>query len=133
MTWSSIQNVADNKVLHLTTLGRRTRLLRKIEIWSVVHNDRFYLFVETGEAAAWVKNIRRNPAVTVRIGEPRVGAMARVLDRELWDQVTAIADRKYGWGDGLPVEITPIVLRTADPIITVNPSDGPYAARAKTT
>jgi deazaflavin-dependent oxidoreductase (nitroreductase family) len=133
MTWSSIQNVADNKVLRLTTLGRRTRLPRKIEIWSVVHNDRFYLFVETGEAAAWVKNIRRNPAVTVRIGEPRVGAMARVLDRELWDQVTAIADRKYGWGDGLPVEIAPIVLRTADPIITVNPSDGPYAARAKTT
>jgi deazaflavin-dependent oxidoreductase (nitroreductase family) len=97
MTWSSIQNVADNKVLHLTTLGCRTRLPRKIEIWFVVHNGRFYLFVETGEAAAWVKNLRRNPAVTVRIGEPRIGATARVLDcevdRELWDQVAAIADR----------------------------------------
>jgi hypothetical protein len=38
--------------------------------------------------------------------------MARVLDphtdRKLWDQVAAIADRKYGWGDGLPVEITPL-------------------------
>jgi deazaflavin-dependent oxidoreductase (nitroreductase family) len=132
MTWSSIQNAADNKVLHLTTLGRRTRLPRKIEIWLVVHNDRFYLFVEASEAAAWVKNIRRNPAVTVRIGEPRIGATARVLDREvdreLWDQVAAIADRKYGWGDGLPVEITPIVPRTADPVTTVNPSDGPCAA-----
>ena len=87
--------------------------------------------------AAWVKNIRRNPAVTVRIGEPRIGATARVLDcevdRELWDQVAAIADRKYGWGDGLLVEITPIVPPTADPVITVNPSDGPCAARAKTT
>jgi len=31
----------------------------------------------------------------------------RQADRELWEQVTAIADRKYGWGDGLPVEITP--------------------------
>jgi hypothetical protein len=35
--------------------------------------------------------------------------MARVLDREtdreLWDQVAAIADHKYGWGDGLPVEL----------------------------
>ena len=83
--------------------------------------------------AAWIKN----PAVTVRIGEPRIGATARVLDcevdRELWDQVAAIADRKYGWGDGLLVEITPIVPPTADPVITVNPSDGPCAARAKIT
>jgi len=81
--------------------------------------------------------VRHNPAVTVRIREPRIGATARVLDgeidRELWDQVAAIADRKYGWGDGLPVEITPTVPRTADPVITVNPSDGPCAARAKTT
>jgi hypothetical protein len=83
--------------------------------------------------AVRVKNIRRNPAVTVRIGVPRIGATARVLDRELWEQVAAIADRKYGWGDGLPVEITAIVPRTADPVITVNPSDGPCAVRAKTT
>jgi deazaflavin-dependent oxidoreductase (nitroreductase family) len=77
----------------------------------VVHRDCFYLFAETGEAAAWVKNIRRNPDVVVRIGEPQIAATARVLDREidreLWDQVAAIADRKYGWGDGLPVEIVP--------------------------
>ena len=31
-------------------------------------------------------------------------------DRKLRDQVAAIADRKYGWGDGLPVEITPLSL-----------------------
>ena len=111
MTWS-IQDIADKKVLYLTTVGRRTSLAREIEIWFVIHCDRFYLFAETGEAAAWVKNIRHNPEVVVRIGAPRIGATARVLDheidRELWDQVAAIADRKYGWGDGLPVEITPL-------------------------
>jgi hypothetical protein len=35
---------------------------------------------------------------------------ARVLDRhadrQLWDEVAAIAHRKYEWSDGLPVEIT---------------------------
>jgi hypothetical protein len=36
-------------------------------------------------------------------------------DRELWDQVTAIANRKYGWGDGLPVEITPLPFTCSDP------------------
>jgi hypothetical protein len=49
--------------------------------------------------------------VSVRIGELQINAIARVLDRhadhELWDDVAAIADRKYGWGGGLPVEIMP--------------------------
>jgi deazaflavin-dependent oxidoreductase (nitroreductase family) len=111
MDRTSINEFADEKILYLTTIGWRTGLPRRIEIWFVVYRDRFYLFAETGEAAAWVKNLRRNPEVTVRIRERQIGATARVLDREtdgeLWDQVAAVADRKYGWGDGLPVEITP--------------------------
>jgi len=104
-------NVVNRKVLYLTTTGRRTGLPREIEIWFVVYCNRFYLFAETGEAAAWIKNIRRNPKVEVRIEEQRNEATARVLDRELdhelWTQVAALADRKYGWGDRLPVEISP--------------------------
>jgi deazaflavin-dependent oxidoreductase (nitroreductase family) len=112
MTLASLETVADKQVLYLTTIGRRTGLPRQIEIWFVVCGEHFYLFAETGEAANWVKNIGRNPQVTVGIGEWRTAAMARVLDREidrkLWDEVAAIANRKYGWGEGLPVEITPL-------------------------
>ena len=112
MTWGSFESVADKHVLHLTTVGRRTGLPREIEIWFVVWCERLYLFAETREAAGWVKNIRRNPKVKVRIGEWRIEATARVLepytDCKLWDEVAAIANRKYGWGDGLPVEITPL-------------------------
>jgi deazaflavin-dependent oxidoreductase (nitroreductase family) len=112
MTCGRLESVADKQVLYLTTVGRRTGLPREIEIWFVVWCERLYLFAETREAAGWVKNIRRNPKVKVRIGERRIDATARVLDphtdRKLWDQVAAIADRKYGWGDGLPVEITPL-------------------------
>ena len=128
MKWASIRDLADHKVLYLTTIGRRTGLPRQIEIWFVVYCDRFYLLAETGEAAAWVKNIRRNPEVVVRIGERQIGATARVLDREtdrqLWDQVAALADRKYGWGDGLPVEITPFTPRTAHSDPTIEPAEG---------
>jgi deazaflavin-dependent oxidoreductase (nitroreductase family) len=109
--------VADEQVLYLTTIGRSTGLPREIEIWFVVYGGRFYLFAETGEAAGWVKNIRREPKVTVRIGEWRIDATARVLDRHTdrkrRDQVAAIADRKYGWGEGLPVEIRPAMSRRA--------------------
>jgi len=123
MVWTGIQDVAGVQVLHLTTIGRRTGQPREIEIWFVVYRDCFYLFAETGEAAAWIKNIRSNPEVTLHIGERQFGAMARVLDRdtdrELWDQVAALAMRKYGWGDGLPVEISPFPLRAtaSDPTI----------------
>ena len=111
MTAAIYQSVADQRVLRLTTIGRRTGLRRPIEIWFVVCRERFYLFAEAGEAAGWVKNIRHNPNVAISIGEHRIDAGARVLDREtdrrLWDEVAAIAERKYGWGDGLPVEVAP--------------------------
>jgi deazaflavin-dependent oxidoreductase (nitroreductase family) len=111
MTWSTIQDLAHGQVLYLTTTGRRTGLPREIEIWFVVWHERLYLFAETGDAAGWVKNIRRNPEVSARIGERQIAAKARVLDREtdreLWDEVAVLAHRKYGWGDGLLVEITP--------------------------
>ena len=110
MTCTSPSSVADKNVLYLTTVGRKTGLPREIEIWFVIWCGRLYLFAERREATGWVKNIRRNPSVTIRIGEWHSDATARVLDHhsdcKLWDQVAAIARRKYGWGDGLPVEIT---------------------------
>jgi len=112
MTRAILHSIANKQVLYLTTIGRTTGLPRQIEIWFVVCRERFYLFAERGETAEWVKNIRRDSKVTVRIGEWQIDAMARVLDhqadRKLWAQVTAMADHKYGWGEGLPVEVTPL-------------------------
>src|SRR5215467_2218177 len=103
------QSVADKQILYLTTIGRTTGLPRQIEIWFIVCRERFYLFAERGEAAGWVKNIRRHPKVTVRIGQWQIDATARVLERQadskLWNEVAAIAVVKYGWGEGLPVEV----------------------------
>jgi deazaflavin-dependent oxidoreductase (nitroreductase family) len=122
---TSLKSVADKQVLYLTTVGRRTGLPREIEIWFVVWSERLYLFAETGEAAGWVKNIRHNPKVTVRIGEWQIGATARMLDRhtdrKLCDQVAEIANRKYGWGDGLPVEITPSPSRASHSDTRIEP------------
>ena len=83
MTRSTIQVLAHEQVLYLTTTGRRTGLPRQIEIWFVVWRERFYVFAETGEVAGWVKNIRCNPEVSVRIAERQLEQFGRELAKSI--------------------------------------------------
>jgi hypothetical protein len=50
-----------------------------------------------------------DPSVTVRLAGRELKATARVLDRKAdagaWNEVQELARKKYGWGDGLPVEL----------------------------
>lgn len=98
------------KYLYLTTTGRTTGQPREIEIWFVEAEGRFYILAELFHKAQWVKNILRNPRVGVRIEGRALEATARVLDKErdsaLWKLAQDLGREKYGWGDGLPVEIT---------------------------
>ena len=95
--------------LYVTTIGRITGEPREIEIWFVESEGKLYILAEHFHDAQWVKNIQRNPRVSVRLGKQQFEAMARVLDSErdraTWLTVQQLAREKYGWGDGLPVEI----------------------------
>lgn len=95
--------------LYLTTIGRVTGQPREIEIWFVELTGSFYILAEHSHDAQWVRNIKRNPRVGVRLGREQFEATARVLDsqgdQETWVTVQRLAREKYGWGDGLPVEI----------------------------
>lgn len=99
--------------LYLTTTGRTTGLPREIEIWFVTFDGRLYILAEHGHAAQWVKNLRHQPAVRVRVGEQTFPAVGRVLDERAdaprWQRAQAPMHAKYGWGAGLPVELTPSV------------------------
>jgi deazaflavin-dependent oxidoreductase (nitroreductase family) len=101
----------DIPYLYLTTTGRTTGLPREIEIWFVTADGKFYLLAEHHRRANWVRNIEQNPRVKVRVGGRESAATARVLDeardRESWNLAQDLGRRKYGWGEGLPVEITP--------------------------
>jgi deazaflavin-dependent oxidoreductase (nitroreductase family) len=107
----SLDPVASLPYLYLTTSGRKTGLPREIEIWFVVHAGSLYVFAEGFHQAQWVKNIARNAQVFVRIEDQAFAAVAQVLDEHRdageWRTVQDLARRKYGWGDGLPVRITP--------------------------
>ena len=104
-----------DQFLYLTTTGRKTGLPRQIEIWFVEIGGRFYILAEHYHRTQWVKNIRRDPRVRVRIGRretPEFEATAHALDprrdAELYQAAQRVSREKYGWGDGLPVEITPL-------------------------
>ena len=96
--------------LYLTTTGRITGQPREIEIWFTEHGGRFYLVAER-ESANWVRNIQSQPQVRFRVGEAEHNAVARVVRNErepqLAAEVKALFDAKYGWSDGLVVELTP--------------------------
>jgi deazaflavin-dependent oxidoreductase (nitroreductase family) len=96
--------------LYLTTTGRVTGQPREIEIWFTEHGGRFYLIAER-ESANWVRNIRSQPQVKVRVGDAEFDAIARVMpggrEPRLAAAVKARFHAKYGWSDGLIVELTP--------------------------
>ncbi len=97
--------------LYLTTTGRRTGRPHEIEIWFVAHDGCWYLVSELRERADWVQNIQHSPAVTVRIGDRVWDGTGRVVDAAAEPQriaaVRALMDAKYGWSDGLIVELRP--------------------------
>lgn len=96
----------------MTTTGRRTGLPREIEIWFTRYGHRYYLVAETGERAQWVRNLRANPRVRWRVGARTYSGRARVVDRvreaSLAVTVRTRSTAKYGWGDGLIVELRPV-------------------------
>jgi deazaflavin-dependent oxidoreductase (nitroreductase family) len=106
------------RFLYLTTTGNKSGLPRSIEIWFVEHAGRHYLVSGGQEASGWVKNIRHDPRVHFSVGTreaPEEAASAapgrgRVLEDgaepELVREVRALMDAKYGWSDGLVVELS---------------------------
>jgi len=99
------------KYLYLTTTGRRTGRPREIEIWFTQRGGRYYLVAEHRERAQWVKNLMAEPRVAVRVGRRAFAAQARVVDAkaepELARTVRTLSEKKYGWGNGLVVELDP--------------------------
>ena len=95
--------------LYLTTTGRVTGQPRNRDL---VHRAwwHFYLVAER-ESANWVRNIQSQLQVKVRVGDAEFNAIARVVHNEREPQlaatVRALFDAKYGWSDGLVVELTP--------------------------
>ncbi len=67
---------------YLTTTGRVTGRPHEIEIWfSLVPETRtLYMLAGSGDRADWVRNLRKEPAVTVRLSGEGLKGEARVVE-----------------------------------------------------
>ena len=105
---SKDNNLEKEQYLYLTTRGRKSGVPREIEIWFTHREGRFYIIAEYA-TSNWVQNLIVYPEVQVRVAENSFKARARVIPSEtdLSRAVQQLSRDKYGWGDGLIVELTP--------------------------
>ena len=78
-----LQQLKDESYCYLTTTGRVTGNPHEIEIWFGLKDNTIYLLSGNMDRSDWVKNLLKNPSVSVRITDKTFKATARlVTDRQ---------------------------------------------------
>jgi hypothetical protein len=95
--------------LYLSTLGWKTGRQHRIEIWFVEYRGNYYVLSERRRSAHWVQNILHSPAVSFSVAGKDMAGRARVVskDEAVATEVARLMKEKYGWSDGLIVELAP--------------------------
>ena len=86
---------------YLTTVGRVSGRPHEIEIWFGIQDNTLYLLSGSGKSD-WVKNLRKDPAVTVRIANHTFRGTARVV-KEQEEELRArylVAEKYHEWEEG---------------------------------
>lgn len=69
--------VRNEKLIHLTTVGRKTARPHTVELWFATADGKVYLSHE-GARTDWMKNIEAEPRVSARIAKLKFEATARL-------------------------------------------------------
>jgi deazaflavin-dependent oxidoreductase (nitroreductase family) len=70
---------ADAPFGYLTTIGRTSGRQHTVEIWFARRGGTVYLLSGGGDRADWVRNLGRQPRVTLRVGTVRWAGRARIV------------------------------------------------------
>jgi deazaflavin-dependent oxidoreductase (nitroreductase family) len=105
MFWGAMvfERLTDEDFAYVTTTGRRTGRPHTVEIWFALSNGRMFLLSGGGDRADWVKNIRNDGRIRVRVGSRDVAAVARIVSPGSAEEARArqLLDAKYmGWREG---------------------------------
>jgi len=86
---------------YLTTTGRVSGHPHEIEIWFGLQNSTLY-FLSGDESSDWVKNLLKNPAVSVRIAKHLFAGNARLVKDKEEDTMARylLAEKYQEWDQG---------------------------------
>ena len=88
--------VAEADYCYLTTTGRVSGRPREIEIWFALDGATVYLMSGGGTRSDWVRNLQRDAAVTVRVGDTTWTGRARIVEDPVEDgRARALVVDKY--------------------------------------
>ena len=73
------KNLKDEEYCYVTTIGRVTGKPHQIEIWFGLKENTVYLLSGNKDKSDWVKNMLKNPSVTVKIARKTFEATARIV------------------------------------------------------
>ena len=93
---------ADLDFCYLTTVGRRTGHARTIEIWFGLEGDTVYLLSGGGDSAHWVRNLKVNSNVSIKLGRKAYPGTARLIESKDEDAKARrmLAAKYEGWEPG---------------------------------
>ena len=77
-----LSHLKDEDFCYLTTTGRITGKAHQIEIWFGLNDITLYLLSGGMDKSDWVKNLLKNPSVTVRVDSHTFKATARLVKDE---------------------------------------------------
>lgn len=98
---SLLSTLAPEEYCYLTTTGRVTGRPHEIEIWFGLRGSTVYLLAGS-KTSDWVRNLLKNPAVSVRIGQHTFSGTARLVQEKEEDTSARylLAEKYQEWEDG---------------------------------
>lgn len=113
-----LSDLTDEDFCYLTTTGRVTGKPHEIEMWFGLEDKTLYMLSGGGDRSDWVKNLRRDPEVEIRIADKFFEGRARVIeDAEENELARRLLVEKYERRPGsllnwrrraLPVAVDPV-------------------------
>jgi deazaflavin-dependent oxidoreductase (nitroreductase family) len=92
--------MSDPQFCYVTTRGRVTGRAHEIEIWFAREQDAMTIYMLSGgrDRSDWVRNIRANGTVTVRIGDETSEGTGRIVESDTDEDALArrLLEEKYG-------------------------------------
>ena len=93
-----LAKVAPQKLIHLTTKGRKTGRPHTVELWFAVGDAKVYLSHE-GKETDWMKNLKQNGQVSFEIGGENFTGKAHYIEEgteEAWRCKVNLYEKYYG-------------------------------------